>query len=126
MNESGFSPTADKILVQPLKIEEKTAGGIVLPKISQDKEQLAARVGTLIAVGPEAEGAAELEGVKLGDVILYARYSGDIFPVDGIEYRIMRVHDVVGKVTRLPDYMLQGPKSSLEAFGANMPEKISA
>jgi chaperonin GroES len=125
-NESGFQPTADKVLVQPIKVEEKTAGGIVLPKVSQEKEQLAARVGTLIAVGPLAEGAPELEGVAIGDVILYARYSGDGFPVDGVEYRIMRVSDVVGKVTRLPDYMLQGAKSSVEAFGFNKPDSVIA
>ena len=125
-NESGLQPTADKVLVQPIRVEEKTAGGIVLPKISQEKEQLAQRIGTLIAIGPDAEGAPELSGVEIGDVILYARYSGDGFPVDGVEYRIMRVGDVVGKVTRLPDYMLQGAKSSVESFGINMPEKAVA
>lgn len=118
-NESGLQPTADKILVQPLKVEETTAGGIVLPKVSQEKEQLAQRIGTLVAVGPDAEGAPELIGIEPGDVILFARYSGDVFPVNGVSYLIMRVGDVVGKVTKLPDYMLQGAKSSIEAFGIN-------
>ena len=126
MNNSGLLPTADKVLVQPIRVEEKTAGGIVLPKQSQEKEQLAQRIGTLIAVGPDADGAPELSGVSLGDVILYARYSGDNFPVDGVEYRIMRVSDVVGKVSKLPDYMIQGAKSSVEAFGINMPPEMKA
>ena len=118
-NESGLSPTADKILVLPIKVEEKTQGGIVLPKMAQEKEQFAQRVGTLLAVGPDAEGAPELSGVEIGDQILFARYSGDFFPVDGVDYIIMRVSDVVGKVTKLPDYMLQARKSSPEVFGLN-------
>ena len=122
-NKSGLMPSGEMVLVQPIKVEEKTAGGIVLPKISQEKEQLAQRIGTLIAIGPYAIGASELSGISMGEAILYARYSGDGFPVDGVEYRIMRVRDVVGKVTRLPDYMLQGAKSSVESFGVNLPEQ---
>ena len=112
-NESGFIPTGDKVLVLVRQVEEKTAGGIVLPKIAQEKEQVAETIGTLLAVAPE------LEGVHLGDDVLFARYSGVDFPVEGKKYRIMRVQDVVGKVTKLPDFVMKGAKSSVESFGFN-------
>ena len=118
-NESGLTPTGECILVLLLKVEEKTAGGIVLPEISKEKEEMAQRIGTLLEVGPDAVGSPELQGIKVGDQILFARYSGDHFPVDGVNYRIMRARDVIGKCTKLPDYMLQARKSSVEAFGMN-------
>jgi chaperonin GroES len=119
MNESGFIPTGDKVLVLVAKVENKTSGGIVLPDVAKDKEMNARRIGNLLAVAPDAEGAPELQGIELGDVVLFARYSGDDFPVDGIVYRIMRVTDILGKVTKLPDYVLEGAKSSVEVFGHN-------
>jgi chaperonin GroES len=119
MNESGFIPTGDKVLVLVAKVENKTSGGIVLPDVAKDKEMMARRVGNLLAVAPDAEGAPELHGIELGDVVLFTRYSGDDFPVDGIVYRIMRVQDILGKVTKLPDYVLEGAKSSVEVFGQN-------
>ena len=118
-NNSGLIPTADKILVEPLKIEEKTSGGIVLATGSLQREKMAQIVGTVIAMGTTAKECPEMEGIEVGDIVLYARYCGVELPVDGITYTIMRARDVIGKTTRSPDSVLRGAQSSAEVFGHN-------
>ena len=118
-NNSGLIPTADKILVEPLKVEEKTAGGIVLATGSLQREQLAQIVGTVLDMGATAKHCPEMEGIEVGDIILYARYAGERIPFDGITYTIMRARDVIGKTTRSPDSVLRGASSSGEVFGTN-------
>lgn len=120
-NASGLIPTADKILVEPMKVQEVTRGGIVLATSSLDKEQLAQTIGTVIAMGETAREAAEMEGIDIGDYVLFARYSGAEFPVDGLAYRIMRARDVIGKATKLPDSVIRGAQSSVATFGHNTP-----
>lgn len=122
MNPSGLTVTADKILVQLLKVEEKTSGGIVLPGLTQDKEQMAQQIGTLIDWGSTAAAADELEGIKLGDVVLFHRYAGQHFPVDGVDYWIMKASQILGKCEKLPDYVLGSAQSTMSLFGANIPE----
>ena len=119
INNSGLVPTADKILVEPTRVEEKTRGGIVLASQSLDKEQLAQTIGTVIAMGETAQLCPEMAGIKVGDMVLFARYSGAEFPIDGTAYRIMRARDVIGKATKLPDSVIRGAQSSVEAFGHN-------
>jgi len=118
-NTTGLHPTADKILVEPVTVEEKTSGGIVLASQSLDKEQLAQTIGTVIAVGNSAHLCPEMTGIEVGDQVLFARYSGSEFPVGGVSYRIMRARDVIGKATKLPDSVIRGALSSVEAFGFN-------
>jgi chaperonin GroES len=118
-NDSGLTVTADKILICPMKVEEKTAGGIVLPAASQDKEQLAQQMGTVVAMGLLAAQAPEMDGISLGDTVLFPRYRGQDFPVDGVRYWVMRAQDVLGKATKLPDYVLKGAESSADVFGIN-------
>ena len=115
----GLVPTADKILVEPMKVQEQTKGGIVLATASLEKEQLAQTIGTVVAMGSTAKECPELEGIAVGDQVLFARYSGAEFPVNGLSYRIMRARDVIGKATRLPDSVIRGAQSSAEVFGQN-------
>jgi chaperonin GroES len=117
LNQSGLKVTGDKVLVCPLKVQEKTSGGIILPEVTKAREELASQMGVLVDIGPHAEGRPELDGIGLGDVIFYPRYRGADFPVDGVRYWVMRVDEVLGKVTKLPDFVLNAAQSSAEVFG---------
>ena len=79
-------PLGDKILVQRVEAEEKTAGGIVLPDAAKEKPQR----GEVKAVGKD------VEDVKVGDVILFDRYSGSKIKLDGEEHLIIKEEDILG------------------------------
>ena len=115
----GLVPTADKILVEPMQVKEQTKGGIVLATTSVEKEQLAQTIGTVVAMGSTAQLCPEMEGINIGDQVLFARYSGAEFPIDGLAYRIMRARDVIGKATKIPDSVIRGAESSVAVFGQN-------
>jgi len=90
-------PLDDRIVVQPLEAEEKTAGGIVLPDTAKEKPQK----GKVIAVGKGKlldDGKRAPLSVKKGDMILYAKYGGTEIKVEGKELLIMRESDVLAKV----------------------------
>ena len=78
INSSGILPTGGHILILPELVEEKTAGGIILPKTTQDKEQQAATVGKVVAIGPSAWKDLDdgLPWCQVGDKVSYARYAG--------------------------------------------------
>jgi chaperonin GroES len=81
-------PLADKVLVQPKKEEEKTAGGIVLPDSAKERPQ----EGTVIAVGTGRlldNGSRAEMSVKEGDVVIYSKYGGTEITVDGEDYLLM-------------------------------------
>lgn len=88
-------PLGDRILVKPLEPEEKTKGGIVLPDTAKEKPQEA----KIVAVGKgkvNEEGKVVPLEVKVGDKILYGKYSGtEITTKDGEEYLILREEDVL-------------------------------
>ncbi|MBM4030742.1 MAG: co-chaperone GroES [Planctomycetes bacterium] len=90
-------PLGDRLLVERLEAEEKTAGGIVLPDTAKEKPIQ----GKVIAVG---EGRRTEEGklipmqVKKGDKILFGKYSGTEVKLEGEEYLIMKEDDVLGIV----------------------------
>jgi chaperonin GroES len=106
-------------LVVLLKVEEKTAGGIIIPQATQDKEQVAQQIGYIVDAGEEAWTAKEMRGVKPGDAVLFPRYSGSHFPINGDNYWIMQAKSVLGKATKLPDFVLRGADSTAEVFGVN-------
>jgi len=84
---------ADRVVVKPAEAEEKTKGGIILPDTAKEKPQQ----GEIIAVGPgkvSDSGALVKMEVKVGDTILYGKYSGTEVTVDGEEYLIMRESDI--------------------------------
>jgi chaperonin GroES len=88
-----LKPLADRVVVKPAEAEEKTKGGIILPDTAKEKPQQ----GEIIAVGPgkvSDSGALVKMEVKVGDTILYGKYSGTEVTVDGEEYLIMRESDI--------------------------------
>ena len=92
-----FRPLHDRILVERVESEEKTAGGIILPDTAKEKPQQ----GKVIAVGTgkrTEDGKVIPLEVKEGDTILFGKYSGSEVKVEGVEYLIMREEDVLGLV----------------------------
>jgi len=89
-------PLADRVLVQPLDAEEKTAGGIIIPDNAKEKPQK----GKVVAAGPgKIEDGKKIDmEVKVGDTILYGKYSGTEITVEGTEYLIMREADILAKL----------------------------
>jgi chaperonin GroES len=85
-------PLADRVLVEPAEAETKTAGGIIIPDSVKEKPQR----GTVIAVGTGKKD--EPMTVKVGDAILYGKYSGTEIQVDGKDYLIMRESDIFAVV----------------------------
>ena len=94
-----FKPLHDRILLERLTGEEKTAGGIIIPDSAKEKPQ----EGKIIAVGNGKlldDGKRVALEVKEGDVVLFGKYSGTVIKLDGKEYIILREEDVLGIVTK--------------------------
>ena len=94
-----LKPLDDRIVVQPLEAEEKTAGGLYLPDTAKEKPQR----GTVIAIGPGKtldSGERAPMSVALGDEVIYGKYSGSDIEVDGNEVKILRESDVLAKVVK--------------------------
>ncbi len=92
-----FRPLHDRILVQRVKEEERTKGGIIIPDTAKEKPI----EGKVIAAGngkPGEEGQRMALDVKKGDRILFGKYSGTELKIEGEEYLIMREDDVLGVI----------------------------
>lgn len=92
MSEVKIKPLADRVLVEPMEAEEKTASGIIIPDSAKEKPQK----GTVVAVGTGTKD--ETMEVKVGDVVLYGKYSGTELSVEGNDYLIMRQSDILAVV----------------------------
>ena len=91
----GIRPLHDRVLVEPLSAEEKTAGGIIIPDTAQEKPQ----EGKIVAVGNGArgdDGKVQALDVKKGDKVLYGKWSGTEVKVDGKDLLIMKESDIMG------------------------------
>jgi chaperonin GroES len=89
-----LKPLEDRVVVEPKKADDKTASGIILPDTAQEKPQEA----TVVALGPgkaSDSGTIVKMTVKVGDSVLYGKYSGTEVTVDGNEYLIMRESDIL-------------------------------
>lgn len=89
-----LKPLGDRLVVEPIEQEEVTAGGIVLPETAKEKPQQ----GKVLAVGPGArddEGERIAMDVKVGDKVLYAKYGGTEFKMDGKKLLILRESDLL-------------------------------
>jgi len=98
-----FRPLGDRVVVKRVQEETKSAGGIIIPDTVQEKPQ----EGEVIAVGPGArdeKGDRITPEVKVGDRILFGKWSGTEVKVDGAELLIMKESDIMG--------VLEGAKSS--------------
>ena len=90
-------PLDDRVVVKPLDVEEKTAGGLVLPDTAKEKPQ----TGEILAVGPgkrNKDGDRAPLAVKVGDQVIYGKYSGTEIKVEGEELKILRESDILGKL----------------------------
>jgi chaperonin GroES len=90
-------PLDDRVVIEPLEAEEKTAGGIVLPDTAKEKPQQ----GKIIAVGPGKlldDGTRAKMSVAKGDRVLYGKYSGTEVTVENKEVVIMRESDILAKI----------------------------
>jgi chaperonin GroES len=92
---SKFRPLGDRILVEPMAAETKTKGGIISPDTAGEKPTR----GKVVAVGPGAraeDGRVMQLDVKVGDVVLYGKWSGTEVKLDGKDFVIMKESDVFG------------------------------
>jgi chaperonin GroES len=94
-----LKPLDDRVVVQALEAEEKTTGGILLPDTAKQKPQQ----GKVIAAGPgrlSDKGERLALGVKVGDTVLFGKYSGSDVEVNGTEYKILRESDILAKLAK--------------------------
>jgi chaperonin GroES len=92
-------PLEDRIVVEPLEAEEKTAGGILLPDNAKQKPQR----GRVLAVGPgklRDTGERTALAVGKGDEVIYGRYAGNDIQVDRKELKILRESDILAKIEK--------------------------
>lgn len=92
-----IQPLGDRVLIKPLEAQEKTKGGIVLPDTAKEKPQ----EGKVVAVGKgrvSEEGKLTPLEVKVGDKVLYGKYSGTEISVEGEEYLIVKEDDILAIV----------------------------
>ncbi len=97
MAKISFKPLGGRVLIDPVEQEEVTAGGIVLPETAKEKPQQ----GKVLAAGPgdrNDKGERIAMDVKVGDVILFAKYSGTEVKMEGKKLLIMRESDLLGIV----------------------------
>lgn len=89
-------PLFDKVVVESVGAEEKTSSGFILPSTAQEKQQMA----IVVAVGPGGviDGKEVTMQVKVGDKVLYSKYAGSEFKVDGKELTIIRQSDILAIV----------------------------
>ncbi len=93
-----FRPLHDRVVIEPMEQEEKTAGGIIVPDTAKEKPVQ----GKVLAVGPGArgeDGTLQPPDVKKGDTIFYGKYSGTEVKIDDKELLIMRESDIMGVLT---------------------------
>ena len=96
-----FRPLHDRVVVRRLEGEDKTKGGIIIPDTVKEKPQ----EGEVVAIGP---GARDESGklvpldLKVGDVVLFGKWSGSEIKIDGKELLIMKESDVMGVLDNPP------------------------
>ncbi|MGE0431854.1 MAG: co-chaperone GroES [Planctomycetota bacterium] len=91
-------PLDDRIVIKPTEAETKTAGGIILPDTAKDKPTS----GTVVAVGPGKltdDGKRIEPSVKVGDTVIYGKYSGNEIKIDGVEHKIVRESEILAKLS---------------------------
>src|SRR5487761_699694 len=96
-----FRPLHDRVVIERVDAEAKTAGGIIIPDTAQEKPQQ----GNVIAVGPggrDESGKLIPIDIKIGDRILFGKWSGTEVKLDGQELLIMKESDIMGVLTDVP------------------------
>ena len=96
---SKLQPLADRVLVKPIEKEEKTKSGIYLPDTAKEKPQ----EGKVLAIGPgkmSEDGKRIAMDLKIGDIVIYAKYGGTEIKIDDDELIILRESDILAKKTK--------------------------
>ena len=94
-----LKPLADRLVVEPVEKEERTASGIILPETAKEKPQ----EGTVLAAGPgrtDDDGKRIAMDVKAGQVVLYAKYSGTEVKIDDKKLLILKESDILAIVEK--------------------------
>jgi chaperonin GroES len=94
-----LKPLADRLVVEPVEKEERTASGIILPETAKEKPQ----EGTVLAAGPgrtDDDGKRIAMDVKVGDVVLYAKYAGTEVKIDEKKLLILKESDILAIVEK--------------------------
>lgn len=92
-----LKPLGDRIVIKVIEDTEQTSGGIFIPDSAKEKPQK----GEVVAVGEgkiNEKGEREPMDVKVGDVVLYAKYAGTDIKMDGVEYKILSVKDALAVI----------------------------
>ena len=92
-----FRPLHDRVVVRRIESDEKSKGGIIIPDTAKEKPQ----EGEVVAVGPGArdeQGRVHALDVKVGNRILFGKWSGTEVKIDGVEYLVMTESDIVGVI----------------------------
>jgi len=95
MSKTSFRPLHDRVVVRRVDMEEKTAGGIIIPDTAKEKPQ----EGVVLAAGPGArdeQGKLVALDVKAGDRVLFGKWSGTEVKLDGEDVLIMKESDIMG------------------------------
>ena len=104
-------PTGWRILVLPFKMEEKTKGGLIMNETTLEKQQVGSQVGNVLAMGPETYKGKRFENsgpwCKLGDWVVFARYSGSRIQIEGGEVRLLNDDEVLATVKDPTDILHQ-------------------
>ena len=87
-----FKPLADRVLIEPAAAEETTASGIIIPDSAKEKPQR----GVVVATGPGKKD--DPTTVKVGETVLYGKFSGTDLSIDGKDFIIMREVDILGTI----------------------------
>jgi len=95
-NESGLIPLGRAVLVKPYESEAVTKGGLIIPNQVRESGQLAEQRAVVVAVGPEAWCDEQEPRAKVGDRVLYSKYSGYLAKgtLDGEAYRVVNDRDI--------------------------------
>ncbi len=86
-----IEPLGARVLIRPLEQEARTASGLLLPETAKEKPQM----GEVVAVGDD-----ESIKLKVGDQVLFAKYSGTEFKLDGVEYLLMECSDILARLRK--------------------------
>lgn len=88
-------PLGDRVVIKMIEVEEKTKSGIVLPSSAKEQPQMA----EIVAIGPDIlNDEKKKDQVKVGDKVIFSKYSGTEVKVDNVEYTILKLNDVLAIV----------------------------
>ena len=99
--DGGFEPANNKVLVLPDPVSTHSSGGIAMPQELIEKQEYAQIFATLVAVGPDAWKDRKTPAAGIGDRVMIAKFTGQIFTgPNGRRYRVIHDMDIIGKITK--------------------------